>query len=296
MRDISSQLQAHLASGATTMCHCWRLRRRDGVIAGFTDHDRDLQFDGTIFGAQSGMDGARSESNIGLAVSGTEISGVLESSALTEADLANGLYDDARVEIWRVNWANVDQRFLIDVATVGEVRRSVGAFTAELRSQAHLLDQERGRLFEYTCAADLGDARCKVDVSDPAYCSEVSVGELVSARSFSVAALDRSDGWFSGGRVRFLDGANAGSWKAIAFHRKDGAGALVSMWTDPAAPLAAGDHVRLEAGCDKSAQTCRVKFANFANFRGFPHIPGNDALLAHPGTWSGPLDGGSMFR
>ncbi len=42
------------------------------------------------------------------------------------------------------------------------------------------------------------------------------------------------------------------------------------------------DLLRLEAGCDKRAVTCRYKFDNFVNFQGFPHIPGDDWLVAGP--------------
>ena len=40
--------------------------------------------------------------------------------------------------------------------------------------------------------------------------------------------------------------------------------------------------LRFEAGCDKQAPTCRLKFNNFLNFRGFPDIPGEDWLMATP--------------
>ncbi|SFE47808.1 phage conserved hypothetical protein BR0599 [Methylobacterium sp. 13MFTsu3.1M2] len=52
----------------------------------------------------------------------------------------------------------------------------------------------------------------------------------------------------------------------------------------------------LTAGCDKRLATCRDRFANAVNFQGFPHMPGNDAVMrAVPG--SDPiLDGGSLFR
>jgi len=34
--------------------------------------------------------------------------------------------------------------------------------------------------------------------------------------------------------------------------------------------------------CDKRFATCRDRFANGINFRGFPHIPGNDFVIAYP--------------
>ncbi|MBP0575150.1 DUF2163 domain-containing protein, partial [Mycobacterium tuberculosis] len=42
------------------------------------------------------------------------------------------------------------------------VTRRDGAFSAELRSLAALLDQPQGRLYQQRCDADLGDARCGV--------------------------------------------------------------------------------------------------------------------------------------
>ena len=58
------------------------------------------------------------------------------------------------------------------------------------------------------------------------------------------------------------------------------------------ADVAPGDMLRIEAGCDKRAATCRLKFGNFVNFRGFPHIPGEDWLMAVPRS-DGVNDGGS---
>lgn len=34
--------------------------------------------------------------------------------------------------------------------------------------------------------------------------------------------------------------------------------------------------------CDQRFETCKARFGNVQNFRGFPHMPGNDAVLAGP--------------
>ena len=46
MNEISQEFADHLAGTVTTVCHCWRLRREDGTVLGFTDHDRPLFVDG----------------------------------------------------------------------------------------------------------------------------------------------------------------------------------------------------------------------------------------------------------
>jgi len=176
MRDIAPALAGHMAEGATTLCHCWKLLRRDGVVLGFTDHDRDLVFAGVTFAACSGLEPSEISAELGFAVATSEVAGALSALSLTEADIVSGLYDDATVETWLVNWADPEgQRLLLDVASIGEIKRTDHAFLAELRGIMHRLDQPQGRLYSLACAADLGDARCGIDLTLPAFCAEGSV-------------------------------------------------------------------------------------------------------------------------
>src|SRR5262245_59805600 len=55
MKSLPAPLQSHLDTGATTLAWCWRVTRNDGTHLGFTDHDRDLAFDGTVFEASTGF-------------------------------------------------------------------------------------------------------------------------------------------------------------------------------------------------------------------------------------------------
>ena len=55
--DLAPALAAHLATGATTMAYCWRVTRHDGVVLGFTEHDRDLVYAGTTFAAAHRLHG-----------------------------------------------------------------------------------------------------------------------------------------------------------------------------------------------------------------------------------------------
>ncbi len=150
MKLLSAELQAHLDSGATTLCWCWRLTRRDGIVLGFTDHDRDLVFDGTTFEAAAGFTATEIKEAVGLGVDNLEVEGALQSGRLDEAQLAAGLFDDARIEIFRVNWNATSQRVLMRIGSLGEVSAAASAFTAEVRGLAHYLGQPKGRLFQFT--------------------------------------------------------------------------------------------------------------------------------------------------
>jgi uncharacterized phage protein (TIGR02218 family) len=168
------------------------------------------------------------------------------------------------------------------------VRREGGAFTAELRGPADRLSQESGRLYTARCSADLGDARCRADLTDPARHGAGHVAALLSASAFRAGGLGAfAEGVFSGGRLSWTGGANAGLAIEIKQHRIVGGEAELTLWQAMAEPIASGDAFTVTAGCDKAFATCRDKFANAANFRGFPQIPGNDFLMSSPTSPTG---------
>lgn len=296
MRAIPPGLAAHLAEGVTQLCRCWRLARRDGAVFGFTDHDRDLVIDGTLYAAGTGLEAADATQELGFAVGGGDVSGALVSAGLTEADILAGRYDDAAVETWLVDWADPAQRLLLGRATIGEIRRQDDAFVAELRGPMHRLDETRGLTYRRACSADLGDAHCRVDLGDPAYSADGAVSSSDGALSLATPDPGFADGWFDGGRLVWLSGSNSGTAVEIKAHRRVGGMAELDLWQRMPAPIAAGDAFRVSAGCDKSLATCGAKFANVANHRGFPHMPGNDFVLKVATSGAGVPDGGSLFR
>jgi uncharacterized phage protein (TIGR02218 family) len=201
------------------------------------------------------------------------------------------------VETWLVNWADPAERLLLDLGSIGEIRRADGAFVAEIRGPMHRLDEERGRLYRATCSADLGDARCRVDLSAPAFRGAATVAATDGALGLATdGLLAFVPGWFAGGRLAWTSGANAGLTAEIKAHRRFASGAEIDLWQRTPRPIAPGDAFTVTAGCDKRLATCRDRFANIANFRGFPHMPGNDFVIRLPRPGKPGLDGGSLFR
>ena len=100
-----SALQDHLAGGVTTVCRAWAVTRKDGVVMGFTDHDRTLNFSGITFKASTGMTARAIEQTTGLAVDNTEAVGALSDAAIREEDVRAGRFDGAEVQSWLVNWS-----------------------------------------------------------------------------------------------------------------------------------------------------------------------------------------------
>ena len=99
---IAEQFDEHLKTGATTICRAWSVRRRDGVINGFTDHDRDLEFGGLTYRADTGMTAGALQQATGLSVDNTDAIGVLSDDALREDDIKAGRFDGAEVNDFAV--------------------------------------------------------------------------------------------------------------------------------------------------------------------------------------------------
>ena len=286
----------HLKTGTTTVCRAWAVTRKDGVTLGFTDHDRVLSFDGIDFNASSGMTARAIEQTTGLAVDNTEAVGALSDASIRDEDVRAGLFDGASVRSWLVNWADVSARKLVFRGSLGEIERQGKSFRAELRGLAEALNVPNGRVYQKPCTAVLGDGACKFDTATPGYSVEAEVisvtggAELILPEQSGIA-----DGWFARGRLTVTSGSAKGTVGVVKRDRAVAGQRIIELWEVLGAGFGPGDLVRVEAGCDKRAETCRVKFANFLNFRGFPDIPGEDWMVSYPVS-DGEYDGGSLRR
>ncbi|MDH7800268.1 MULTISPECIES: DUF2163 domain-containing protein [unclassified Rhizobium] len=280
MKTIAATLAEHLSGDATTTCHCWKVTLKDGVVIGFTDHDETLSFAGTTYLAASGFGASDSDSEAGLGASAGEVTGGFSSEAISESDLAAGRFDGAKVELFLVNWQAPEQHVLLNMREIGEVTRAGGAFRAELRSIAHRLSQPQGRVYGRRCDAALGDRRCGVDLAR--FTGSGSVAGVDAVGNLLAVGLDAfADGFFSRGKLRFLTGGLTGKSFDLDGHEKRDSGTLLSFWLAPEQSSKPGDTFSVTAGCDKSFATCKAKFANHPNFRGFPHLPGADFAYSY---------------
>ncbi len=294
--SAQSELITHLETGATTTCRAWAVTRQDGAIYGFTDHDRDLEFDGLTFKADSGLTAGALQQSTGLSVDNTEVVGSLSDAAISETDLLAGRFDGAEVVTWLVNWTDVEQRIMRFRGRFGELRLSGGAFSVELRGLTETLNQPRGRVYQPGCSAVLGDGACRFNLDQATYTIETVIKRVAASGSFLIPSQPGiSDRWFEMGRIEITSGPAAGLHAVIKLDQEvEGFRQIDVLGEFDLAP-GVGDTVRMQAGCNKLAETCRAKFGNFLNFRGFPHIPGTDWMASFP-TSSQVNNGGSRHK
>lgn len=296
MKTIGAGLAVHLDQSETTLARCWRILRSDGVVLGFTDHDLGLVVEGTACTPVHGLDGGEVPAKLGAQVETGEVLGILDHVSISEEDILLGRYDEAQVESWVVNWREPAQNLLLRVDTIGEIVREDGVFRAELRSGQAALNVTRGRLYQGLCDAVVGDGRCGVGLGGSEFSATATVVAVADPFRLVVAGLEGfAEDWFAFGMARWESGKRIGLGDAVLTHRKEmvgdilGFGQRVGEWAAP------GDVLQMTAGCDRRFATCKAKFANAVNFRGFPHIPGSDYVLRHPRNGDA-LDGRAVVK
>lgn len=281
---------------STTFGGAWIVRRRDGAVFGFCDHDRPLVVAGVTCEPSAALTPSEAAASLGLSVDEMDAGGALSSQTLTETDIAAGRWDGAEVEAYEVDWQSGSSR-LIGRFSFGGIERSGGAFRVELRSRAAGLDRPQGRAFLNSCDARLGDGRCGVDL---AQAGRRAVGTVTAVSGLTVTVSgvgSLASVHLSRGVARLTSGAAAGldPLEIRAANRRPGGGTVLHVWRRPQAPVSVGDLIEVTVGCDKTFSTCRARFGNGDNFRGCPHMPGNAAVMEYARRGDPLQNGGSRY-
>ena len=279
MKTITESFRDHLAGELSTLAECVKLTRTDGQVIAFTSHDRDLTIQGTTYRADGGFSGGKLVQEGLLKAKNYEVSGILDSSLIDEADLKAGLYDHARIDVYLCNWADLSQGVLqVRRGWIGEVAISGGQYIANLRGFHDLLTRKVGETYTPECRYDLGDGRCGVNAQS--YAVSGSVTGVIDERSFTDAARAQDTGTFNDGKLTWVTGANAGlscevnSWTLAT--------KVMTLWLPLPRAIEVGDAYQVTAGCDKRFSTCKARFNNGANYGGFPYLPGIGKILQYP--------------
>lgn len=279
MRTASSNMAAHLAGEVTSLAVCWKLTLVGGTVMGFTDHTSDLTVSSQLYKAATGFSPTSVETKDKFSVDNLDVAGILDAAAITEADIMAGKYDFAEIEIFMVNVTDLTQGIITHRrGWLGEVTLKNGQFVAEVRGLAQKLSQNIVELYSPTCRAIFGDGRCKANLAS--YTVGGSVNTVSSRQVFISNSMTQAAGYFSGGEVVWLTGANAGRRMEI----KEFSNKQFTLVLPMSNNVMVGDTFNAIAGCDKTISTCIAKFNNAVNFRGEPYVPGMDKMLATAAT------------
>ncbi len=280
-RTISAELQAHLELEVTTLAMCWKIERTDGVVKSYTDHDVAIVYDGVTYSPLESGRPSNYRQASDLAPANMDIEMAFDSATGTDDELRAGLYDYAEVWTFLINWADTTMGIVqLAHGRLGEVEIRDNQAKIELRSLTQQLSVTIGRIYTPECDATLGDARCGVALAG--YTKTGTVNVVTSRKVFTIAgtAAGQVEGYYAYGKIVWSSGLNSGLSMQVESYVA--ATNLVTLLEPMPFDVAASDAFSINAGCDRRFATCKDRFSNKDNFRGFPHIPGMDKALMVP--------------
>lgn len=279
MRAISNAMETALSKEVTTLATCWKMTRRDGQVAGFTDFDQNIVVDSLTYEAKTGFSPTAIASSANLNVDNLDVEGMLSAESIRAEDVLAGIYDFAEIEIFLVDYtAPAMGRLMLHQGWLGEIALHQGRFVAEVRGLTQKLTQHVTSLYSPSCRATLGDEKCKLVMTS--FTHEGTVTSVNNYYNYSDSSMAQADHYFAAGKVSFISGANAGFSMEVKEFKN---GEFVLVLPLPY-EIAIGDTYTAFAGCNKNFDTCCKRFNNAVNFRGEPHVPGLDRMLETAAT------------
>ncbi len=284
MRSLPHPLDAKWRAGVTSLARGWRLVRRDGVVVAATEHDRDLHVGGTLYKASLSVIESPVETELSLSPGHAALSGALSLAGVDADDIKLGLWDQARVEAYLIDWQEPNLSIPLWSGFVQTIVCHGSRFELNIQTLEPAMNQMVGRLYARTCDATLGDRRCGVDLTDPAYFTNATNLTVESDRTLALTLEQNLDlTALRAGMLRVTSGRTAGLVRPI-LQAEQMSGHVAIRLAQPMPLLPGpGDHVTLSLGCDKRFETCRNRFGNGLNFRGIPTLPGEAITVTGPG-------------
>jgi uncharacterized phage protein (TIGR02218 family) len=279
MKPISTALQAHLQGELTTLAYLVKITRRDGTVKAFTTHDRTIAIGGVTYLADGAFTPSALQTTSSLSTDNMDVTGILDSSDIADADIQAGLYDHARIDVYACNWADTTQGAVqLRRGWIGQVARQGLHYTAELRGLHDLLQRPVGVYYTPECRFDLGDSNCTINLAPITVTG--SVTSVIDTANFTDISQTAATGLFNYGKLTWTSGANNGV--SIEVKNWDLPSQTFTLWLPLPHAIQIGDAYAVYSGCDKRFTTCANKFSNAVNFGGFPYVPGVGNILKYP--------------
>nr|WP_305123337.1 DUF2163 domain-containing protein [Roseomonas sp. GC11] len=272
-------MQAEMSGEVARLTRCIVVRRADGVVMGFTGHDEPVPVVGVVCEPGTAITPSNVEDTNALSADNSELTGTLTSDAITEEDIAAGLYANALVEDYTVCWADpsiapVENGY----ARIGEIRISGDQFVFGLLGPQEQLSKTVGRSCTVECPWRLGDAKCRVDLAPLTHEATVDGTDGMQALTAGALAAHPAD-HFAYGTVEWLSGKCKGTRRQV----KASANGRLVLWQSTPREIEPGDTVRVVAGCGGSFESdCKARFNNGRRFGGFPWVPSREQLQKTP--------------
>jgi len=269
----------------------WSTYTSGGVISElvtFTDNTSNIVLDGIIYESSKGFTKSAVSADNSMAVDTIDLTGIIGEIGggmeITAGDIIAGRFDMAEIRVFQVNYEDLTMgRLWLKRGWIGQVSIQDLVYTAEVRGMAQMLQIQALELYSPGCRYDLGSVRCGFNLlgnmpdSSPATVTGTVTSVIDNGLFIDTGRTETLDNIFSAGLLRWTSGLNTGLSKEVTDYTY--VASSITLADKMPFLIQVGDNYRVNKGCDKSRDACKVGFNNMIRFGGFPDLPGEDRLL-----------------
>lgn len=290
-RNVSADFKTILASEDMVLATCIRIKKADGTKIGFTTNNVAFTYtfitntDGegaTDYTPIASFDPSSIASSSDYSVDNLELIGVIDSSYITEQDIEANFYQGCEVVIFKVCPENLAAGEMIEkIGTIGNITLKEGRYVFELLSRSSYLKRNIGRITSPTCTIKkFCNALCKLTEASYTHAGHISSAWVFGSTQFDISFTSYTPtvGNFVNGLIRIS--------RTIVYEREikkitdNGDGTYRAVVREGFPFALSADAISIVEGCDRTFATCSgSRMNNAVNFRGEPHLPGNDQIL-----------------
>lgn len=279
MRNLSANMISYLANDITSLQLCWEIRRTDGVSLYYTEYDNDVIINGNTYKKRNAGIGQSLKFQDALKGNNSNIDMILNDDSITINDLYSFKYDNAEIYVSIIHPDNPDDQVKLVYGKLGNTKINQDKATIEFQSISILLDKNIGRKYTYDCDAELFDSYCSANQTGHIFNNQSPTG-IDPTKPFTVFTdtnLNKENDWFTNAYIKWLTGNNKGIETKVKSYKND----IITLSLGMPFEIDVNDTYLIYSGCDKSFTTCKEKFSNVRNYKGFPYIPNADEMVKY---------------
>lgn len=278
----SAGMIAHLQQPVTYLVEVWKIEARDGLVAAYCNHTRDIVFDGVTYKA-SPAEPSRTVRKLGLDADNAELSGVFD-SVLTEQDVWGRRWRDAKIRKEMVCYRDLTLGSVnVSRGFAGKFTVQNGTYVLEFLSLSSRLDQPVGA---QTSPVDRTRRADETGVDMTPHTHATTVSSASSRRVFRVPYVQPSADYFRYGTALFTSGANSGQEVEVKSSAtvESGTKTEIELHKGVRSDIAVAVGVTLVRGYDGTREAAKdLGPEAVLNFDGEPEIPlSTDVLRYQP--------------
>jgi len=276
----------YLAQTSLSLAICWTVTPNFGPAVAGTSWSTSLSglpgYASIVFDSNTGIVPSKIVTSDGIHAPDIEVDILFNDQGFTEADILAGRWFGAVVELFYTNPDDLTMGQILLPPSGGRIAEiiSLGSMARiTVRGINHSLNSQFGRLVRTECDANLGDARCGVDMVPFTHAGNLTAVTSVSV--FQDSSRTETSDYFVNGLFTFTSGPNNGMTFEIELW--DAATKKFTLRTPAPYLPAIGNTYSAKRGCRKRFQEdCVTKFNNALRFRGFPDVPGIEEVQRLP--------------